>query len=55
MYGVNHSILKGVWVGSRATTLLGGSWVVTSGVISKVTIVTIVIIHIMGLITPGYK
>ena len=30
-------------------SLLGGSWVVISGVISKV---TIVIIHIRGLITP---
>ena len=33
----------------RSSTVLGGSWVVTSGVISKV---TISITHIKGLITP---
>ena len=34
---------------SRLEALLGGSWVVISGVISRV---TIVITHIRGLITP---
>ena len=32
--------------------LLGGSWVVISGVISRVTILNIVITHIRGLLTP---
>ena len=37
------------YVSSDYIDLLGGSWVVISGVTSKV---TIVIIHIRGLITP---